>query len=172
MIHLTSFSFFVTSSLGELGLPPRKIGMVGETCLFLAFFLGEVKLFAIFSIEEKNLPLGEVKLSLVNIIMYLGEMGSPFGNIGLSGETCLSPTFFLGELTFPVILSFRGVNLPLGEKALFLNEHSLNLPTSFSRGEMNLPHGGMGFFITFSLGKMNSSSRDFVLPFGESSHFL
>ena len=87
-------------------------------------------------------------------------------------EKHVSLTFFLGELTFPVILLFRGVNLPLGEKALFLDEHSLNLPTSFSHGEMNLPHGGMGFFITFSLGRMNSSSREFVLPFGESSLFL
>ena len=62
MIHLTCFSFSTTSSLGELGLLPRKTGMVRETCLSLARFLGEVKLSAIFSFEEKNLPLGEVKL--------------------------------------------------------------------------------------------------------------
>ena len=59
--------------------------MAGETCLSLARFLREVKLFAIFSYEEKNLPLGEGKLSLVNFILYVGEMGPPFGNIGLRG---------------------------------------------------------------------------------------
>ena len=63
---------------------------------------------------------GEVKLSLVNFIMYLGEMGPPFGNIGLRRLICLSPAFFLGELTFPVILPFRGVNLALREKTIFL----------------------------------------------------
>ena len=141
MIYLTRFSFFVTSSLGELGLPPGKTSIAKETCLSLAFFLGEVKLFAILFLEKKNLPLGEVKLSLVNIILYLGEMGPPFGNIGLSGETCLFLAFFLGELTFPAILSFRGVNLSLGKKALFLEEHSLNLPALFSVGAVNLSHG-------------------------------
>ena len=85
MIHLTCFSFYATSFLGELGLPLRKIGMVGEICLSLARFFGEVKLSTIFFLEEKNLPLGEVKLSLVNLIMYLGEMGPPFGNIGQRG---------------------------------------------------------------------------------------
>ena len=85
MIHLTDFSFFTISSLGELGLPLGKKGMVGETCLFLAFFLGEVKLSAIFFLKENSLPLGEVKLSLLNIILYLGEMSPPFRNIGLRG---------------------------------------------------------------------------------------
>ena len=141
--------------------------MAKETCLSLAFFLREVKLFAIFSLEKKNLPLGEVKLSLVNIILYLGEMGPPFGNIGLSRETCLFLAFFLGELTFLVILSFRGVNLSLGKKALFLEEHSLNLPALFSVGAVNLPHGEVVLSITFSLRGTNSSSREFVLPFGE-----
>ena len=167
MIHLTSFSFSATSSLRELRLPPRKIGMARETCLFHAFFLGEVKLSAIFSLEEKNLPLGEVKLSLVNIILYLREMGPPFGNISLSRETCLSPTFFLGEFTFPTYFSFRVVNYPLGEKGLFLEEHSLNLPASFSLGEMNLPHGEVVLSATFSLRGTNSSSEEFVLPFGK-----
>ena len=82
MIHLTGFSFSITSFLGELGLPLRKIGLVGEICLSPAKILGEVKLSAIFSFEEKNLPLGEVKLSLVNIIMYVGQMDPPFANIG------------------------------------------------------------------------------------------
>ena len=130
-----------------------------------------MKLSAVFSFEEYNLPLGEVKLSLVNFILYLGEMGPPFGNIGLRGKTCLSSAFFLRELTFSAILSFRGVNLPLGEKALFLEEHSLNMPTSFSLGEMNLSYGGVDLSTTFSLGGMNPS-REFVLPFGESFLFL
>ena len=145
--------------------------MAGETCLSPTRFLREVKLSSIISLKENNLYLGEVKLSLVNFILYLGEMGPPFGNIGLSGETCLSPAFFLGELTCPTILKFRGVNLPLREKAFFLEEHSLNPLESFSLREMNLPHGGMGLSITFSLGGMNSSG-EFVLPFGESFLFL
>ena len=197
MICLIGFSFYATSSLekiglfptisfeevnlylgditvylGEIGPPSRKIGLSRETCLSLTFFLGEVKLSAIFSLEEKNLPLEEVKFSLVNIILYLGEMGPPFGKIGLSGETCLSPAFFLGQLTFPIDLSFRGVTLPLGEKDFFLEEHSLNLHASFSLGEMILPHGGVGFSTTFSLGGTNSFSREFVLHFGEGFFFL
>ena len=153
MIHLTGFSLYATSFLGELGLPLRKTDMVGETCLSPTRFLGEVK------------------LSLVNFILYLGEMGPPFGNIGLSGKTCLSPAFFLRELTFPEILSFRGGNLPFGEQARFLEEHSLNLPASFSFEEMNLPHGEVVLFAPFSLRGTNSSSREFVLPFGESFLF-
>ena len=110
---------------------------------------GEVNLSTIFSLKENNLPLEEVKLSLVNFILYLGEMGPPFGNIGLSGETCLSPAFFIGELTCPAILPFGGVNLPLGEKTLFLKDHSLNLLESFSLGEMNLPHEEWAFLQPF-----------------------
>ena len=56
---------------------------------FPCLLLGEVKLSAIFSLEEKNLPFG-------------------------------------------------GVNLPLGEKTLFLEEHSRNLLASFSFGAVNL----------------------------------
>ena len=153
MIHLTGFSLSVTSSLGELGLPLRKTSMDGETCLSPARFLGEVK------------------LSLVNFILYLGEMGPPFGNIGLSGETCLSLALFIGELNFPTILSFRGVNLPIGEKAFFLEKHSINRLASFSLREINLPYEGVGLSTTFSLGGMNSS-REFVLPLGESFLFL
>ena len=59
--------------------------MVGETCLSLTIFLGEVKLSAIFSLKEKYLPLGEVKSSLVNLILHLGVIGTPFGNIGMRG---------------------------------------------------------------------------------------
>ena len=36
---------------------------------------------------------------------------------------------------------------------------------------MNLPHGGVGLSINFSRG-MNSSSGEFILPFGESFMFL
>ena len=63
------------------------------------------------------------------------------------------------------------MNLSLREKALFLEEHSLNLPASFSFGEMNLPHGGMSLSTTFSLGRMNSFGES-ALPFGESFLFL
>ena len=65
MIHLTGFSISATSSLGELGLPLGKIGMAREIFLSPVRFLVEVKLSAIFSLKEKNLPLGEVKL-LIN----------------------------------------------------------------------------------------------------------
>ena len=85
MIHLIDFSFFATSFLGELGPSLRKTGMAGEICLSSAFFLREVKFSSIFYLEEKNLSLREVKLSLVNIILYLGEIGPPFGNIGMRG---------------------------------------------------------------------------------------
>ena len=51
----------------------------------------------------------------------------------------------------------RGVNLPLGEKALFLEERSINLPASFSLGEMNLPHGEVVLYAPFSLRGINSS---------------
>ena len=105
--------------IGELGAPPRKIGMTGGKCLSYVFSPGEVKLSTIFSLEDKNLPFG-------------------------------------------------GVNLPLREKALFLKEHFMNLFMSFSLGALNLPYGGVGLSTTFSLGGMNSSSGEFVLPFGES----
>ena len=104
--------------LGELSPFPGKIGLAGGTCLSHVFSLGEVKLFAIFSLEEKNLPFG-------------------------------------------------GLNLLLGEKSLFLEEHYLNLHVSFSLGGLNLPHGGVGLSTTFSLGGTNSSSREFLLPLGE-----
>ena len=85
MIDLIGFFFSTTSSLQEMGLLLRKTGLAGETCLSPVRFLGEVKLSAIFSFEEKNLPLGEVKLSLKNFTLYLEEMSPPFGNIGLRG---------------------------------------------------------------------------------------
>ena len=88
----------------------------GGICLSPAFSIEKVKLFVIFSLEEKNLPFG-------------------------------------------------GINLPLREKTMFIKEYSLNLPASLSLGAMNLPHGRVGLF---SLGGMNSSSREFILPFKES----
>ena len=109
--------------LGELGPFPRKIGLIGGICLSHVFFLGEVNLSVIFSLEEKNLPFGEV-------------------------------------------------NLPLGENALFLEEHSLNLLVSFFLGALNLPYGGVGLSTPFSLGRTNSPSGEFVLPFDESFLFL
>ena len=63
------------------------------------------------------------------------------------------------------------MNLLLGEKALFLEEHSLNLHASFSLREMNLAHEGVGLSTTFSLEGMNSFG-EFVLHFGESFIFL
>ena len=63
------------------------------------------------------------------------------------------------------------MSLPLREISFFLEEHSLNLLASFFLKEMNLPYGGVGLSTTFSLGGMNSS-REFVLPFGESFLFL
>ena len=54
------------------------------------------------------------------------------------------------------------------EKALFLEEHYLNLPTSFSLGVVNLPHGGVSLSTAFSLGGTNPSLGEFILPFGES----
>ena len=47
-----------------------------------------------------------------------------------------------------------------GKSFFFLEEHSLNLLASFSLGEINLPHEGVGLSTTFSLGGMNSS-REF-----------
>ena len=88
--------------------------------------------------------------------------------------TCPSPAFSLKEVKLSAIfflrgnnLPFGGVNLPLEEKSLFLMEHSLNLHVSFSLGALNLPHGGVVLSTTFSLGGMNSSFAEFVLPFGE-----
>ena len=59
----------------------------------------------------------------------------------------------------------------MGKKLFFLKEHSLNLLTSFSLGEMNLPHGEVVLSAPFSLRGMNSS-REFFFPFGESFLFL
>ena len=163
MIHLTCFSFSATSSRGEFSLPPRKTGLARETCLSPAFFLGEVKLSTIFSLEENNQPLGEVILSSCrNLLLIRGttlSLDPPIGNMLFA--------ISLGTVTFPTAFSFRGVNLPLEEKAFFLKEHSLNLPTSFSLGAMDLLHGEVVLFATFSLRGTNSSSREFVLPFGE-----
>ena len=97
----------------------------------------------------------------------------------MNGGTCPSPAFFLEEVKLSAIFFLRGknlpfgeVNLPLGEKALFLEEHSLNLLVTFYLEALNLPHGGVDLSKTFSLGGTNSSSREFILPFGEIFLFL
>ena len=59
----------------------------------------------------------------------------------------------------------------MGKKIFFLEERSLNLPTSFSLGEMNLPHGKVVFSAPFSLRGINSS-WEFVFPFRKSFLFL
>ena len=148
--------------LGELGPPFAKIGMIGETCPFPPFFLGEVKLFAIFSLGEKILPFGVILSSYRNLLLLRGATLSPDPPLGH-----LPSIISLGTVTLPITLSFRGVNLPLGEKAFFLEEHSLNLPVLFSLGAVNLPHGEVSLSTPFSLRGMNSSSKEFVLPFGE-----
>ena len=149
--------------LGELGLAFGKIGLAGETCPSLAFFLGEVKLSTIFSLREKILPFGGVILSSCRNLFFLrGTTISPYPPLGH-----LPSALSLGKITFLAAFSFRGVNLPLGKKALFLEEHSLNLLVSFSLGAMNLPHGEVVLYAPFSLRGTNSSSREFVLPFGE-----
>ena len=111
------------------------------------------------------------ELSLGDIILYLGELGPPLGKIGLTGGICLSRVFSLGEVKLSTIFSleeknlpFGGVDLPLREKALYLEEHSLNLPASFSHEAINLPHEWVDLSTNFSLGGTNSSSKEFVLP--------
>ena len=152
-----------TSSLRELGLPPGKTGMDGETCLSPTFFLGEVKLSTIFFLEENNLPHGKVILSSCRNLLFLrGTTLSPYPSLGN-----LPSALSLGTITFPTTLSFREVDLPLGEKVLFLEEHSLNLPTSFSLGVVNQPRGEVVLSATFSLRGTNSSFGEFVSPFGE-----
>ena len=88
--------------------------------------------------------------------------------------TCPSSTFYLEEVKLSTMFSleinnvpFGGANLPLREKDVFLKEHSLNLLVSFSLRALNLPYGGVGLSTTFFLGGTNSSSGDFVFPFGE-----
>ena len=77
--------------------------MAGEACLSPAFFLGEVKLSTIFSLEEKNLPLGEVILSSYRNLLFLrGTILSPDPPLGN-----LPSTLSLGIVTFPTALSFR-----------------------------------------------------------------
>ena len=107
-------------------------------------------------------------LHLGDIILYLGELGPPPGKTGLTEGTRPSPANSLEEVTFPTTLSFGGVNLPLREKTLFLEEYFLNFPASFFLGVVNLSHGGVGLSTTFSLGGTNPSLREFILPFGES----
>ena len=58
--------------------------------------------------------------------------------------------------------------LPLGEKALFLKEHSLKLPASFSLGVVSLPQEHLALYVAFSLRGSNPSLGEFILPFEES----
>ena len=147
MIHLTRLSFFATPSLGELGQPSGKIGLTGETCPSLAFFLGEVKLSTIFPPRENILPFGGVILSSYrNLILLKGTTLSPNPPLGH-----LSSVLSLGITTFLTTLSFRGVNLNLGKKALFLEEHYLNLHVSFSLRVVNLPYEEVVISASFSL---------------------
>ena len=157
--------------LGELGPPPRKPGMTGGTCPSPTFSLKEVKLFAIFSLRGKNLPFGGVILSSSrNLHLLRGatpSLNPPLGNLPLAlslGKIVLF-AFFLGTVTFPISLSFRGVNLPLEEKALFLEEHSLNLPASFSPGAMNLSRGKGGPFYSLFYGRNKPISKGVHLAF-------
>ena len=94
--------------------------------------------------------------------MYLGELGPPPGKTRVTGGTCPSPAFSLEEVKLSTIFSlggknppFRGVNLPLGEKALFLKEYFLNLLASFSLEAVNLLRGEMSLSTAISLGGMN-----------------
>ena len=129
----------------------------------LAFFLGEVKLSTIFSPREKILPFrGVILSSCRNLLLLRGTTLSPDPPLGN-----LPSALSLGTVTFPRALSFREANLSLGEKALFLEEHSLNLPVSFSLGIVNLPLREVILSSTFSQRGMNSSYREFVIPFGE-----
>ena len=129
--------------LRELGPSPRKTTLTGETCHSPAFSLREVKLYAIFFLRGKNLR-GTILSSSRNLLLFRGTTLSPYPllrnlpsalSLGKAGLL----TFFLRMVTFPTTLSFKGVNLPLGEKAMFLEEHSLNMPASFFLGVVNLP---------------------------------
>ena len=51
---------------------------------------------------------------------------------------------------------------------MFLEEHSLNFPTKFSLGLMNLPRGGVKCSTTISMRETNLSYGEFILPFRES----
>ena len=144
--------------LGELGLPFGKIGVTGETCPSFAFFLGEVKLSAIFFPREKILPFrGMILSSCRNLLLLRGTTLSPDPPLGH-----MPFAFSLGIITFSTTLSFRGVNLPLGKQAVFLEEHYLNLLVSFSLGAVNLPRGEVVLYAPFSLREMNSSFGELV----------
>ena len=162
--------------LGELGQPLGKTGLTGETCSSPAFSLNEVKLSAIFSLGEKNLPFGGVILSSGrNLLLLRGTTLStypPLRNLPstLSLEKTSLFTFFLGTVTFHAALSFKRAKrlLPLGEKTLFHKEHSLNLPASFSLGIVSLTYGEVTLSTTFSLRGTNAFLGEFILPFRES----
>ena len=108
MIHVIGLSIYATLSLEKTGLFP-------------------------------TISFGEVNFSLGGIILYIGELGPFLGKIGMIGGICLSHVFSFVEMKLSATFSleeknppFGGVNLPLEEKALCLEKHSLNLPASFS----------------------------------------
>ena len=107
--------------LGNLGPPPRKTCMTRGRCPSLTFSLGEVKLFAIFYLGEKNLPFGGVILSFgKNLLLLRGTTISPDPHLGnMPSALSLGKiglfAFFLGKVTFPTTLSLSRPYPRLGE---------------------------------------------------------
>ena len=83
--------------LGELGPFPGKTCMTGETCSSLAFSLGEVKLFAIFSIGEKNLLFGVILSFSRNFLLLRGTTLSPYPHL----ENMLYALSLKNQVSFP-----------------------------------------------------------------------
>ena len=112
---------------------------------------------------KKILPFGGAILSSCrNLLLLRGttlSIDPPLGHLLFA--------LSLGTETFPAALSLRGVDLPLREKAIFLEVYSLNLHVSFSLGAVNLPHGEVVLSTPFSLRETYSFFGEFVLPFGE-----
>ena len=106
---------------------------------------------------------------MAEAFFYLGEQLDPhLGNLpsALSIRKTGLFAFFFGTVTFLITLSFGEVNLLLGEKAMFFEEHSLL--ASFSLEAVHIPYGGLGLSASFSLGGTNPSPRERILPFRES----
>ena len=87
--------------LGELGPPLGKTGLTGGTYPSLARSLGEVKLYAIFSLRRKNLSFRGVILSSGRSLLSLRGITlspyQPLGNLPLAlsfGITGLFAFFF------------------------------------------------------------------------------
>ena len=97
--------------------------MTGGICLSHVFSLGELKLFAIFSLEEKNLPFGGVNLPLREKALFLKKhslnllVSFSLGAVNLPhGWVDLSTTFSLGGANS----SSREFVLPFRENFLSL----------------------------------------------------